>query len=171
MQIKESGEGFAGIRRALRFLQKNKCYIGIPAANASRDSKGITNVELAFIHSKGSPRLRIPARPFLEPAIEQDAAQQQILRHMKAAAAAAADGNGGGARAELDKAGQAGENAAKDYIGSGNHAPNSGFTLTGGWMRNRISGKPFYAEPKTSAVPLIDTGSLRRSITHVIEEG
>ncbi len=57
---------------------------------------------------------------------------------------AAVDGNEGGALAEMHKAGIAGENAAKDYIRSGNHAPNSGFTLSGGWMRNRISGKPFY---------------------------
>ena len=80
-------------------------------------------------------------------------------------------GDIGAATAELEKAGQAGENAAKDYIQSGNLAPNSGFTLSGGWMRNRISGKPFHAGPKGSSTPLIDTGSLRSSITHVMEKG
>ncbi len=169
MYVKESGNGLVDIKRALKFFQSNKCYVGIPGANASRSSKGITNVELAFIHSYGSPRLCIPARPFLKPAIEQAKTQELITRHMKASAIAAMEGNESGALAEMHKAGIAGENAAKDYIGSGNHAPNSGFTLSGGWMRNRISGKPFYAEPKKSAVPLIDTGSLRSSITHVIE--
>lgn len=169
MYVKESGEGLVDVMRALKFFQNNKCYVGIPGAKGSRSGEGITNVELAFIHSNGSPRLRIPARPFLEPALEQAETRELITRHMKASAIAAMDGNEGDALAEMHKAGIAGENAAKDYIGSGNHAPNSGFTLSGGWMRNRISGKPFYAEPKKSAVPLIDTGSLRSSITHVIE--
>lgn len=171
MSVTESGPGLDGLKAAVQFFKSNKLYVGIPGASSSSSSKGITNVELAFIHSNGSPRLRIPARPFLEPALEDAATQEKITRHMRAAAVAAVEGNIGGAEAELEKAGTVGENAAKDYIGGGNHAPNSGFTLSGGWMRNRISGKPFYAEPKGSAVPLIDTGSLRSSITHVIEKG
>lgn len=171
MYIKESGPGMDDIRRAVAFFRSHKCYVGIPGATGSRSSKAITNVELAFIHSKGSPRLRIPARPFIEPALEKAETQEKIMRHMKAAVIAAVDGDEGGALDEMHEAGIAGENAAKDYIGSGNHTPNSGFTLTGGWSRNRISGKPFYAKPKKSAVPLIDTGSLRSSITHVIDGG
>lgn len=168
--IKTSGPGQHTIRKALDFFLHNRVYVGIPGANAGR-SGTVTNVELAFIHTYGSPRLRIPARPFLLPAIEQAKTREQIERHMKASCEAAVAGDIGAATAELEKAGQAGENAAKDYIQSGNLAPNSGFTLSGGWMRNRISGKPFHAGPKGSSTPLIDTGSLRSSITHVMEKG
>lgn len=171
MYIKESGSGLDSINDALKLLLEHKCYVGIPQKNSSRSSKEITNVELAFIHSKGSPRLHIPARPFIEPAMEQAKTQKLIMRHMKAAISAAVEGNSDDALVAMHLAGQAGEEAAKDYIGSGNHKANSGFTLKGGWMRNRISGKPFYAEPKKSAVPLLDTGSLRSSITHVVDGG
>lgn len=170
MKVTERGNSLSAIRHAMRELVKVKCYVGVPLKSSSRNSKSITNAELAFIHSKGSERLNIPARPFIEPAIEKDETQHQITRHMKAAVLAALEGQDSTVIDEVNKAGQAGENAAKDYIQSGNLAPNSGFTLNGGWMRNRISGKPFYAKPKKSAVPLIDTGSLRSSITHVVEK-
>ncbi|MBR1821501.1 MAG: hypothetical protein IJ769_07760 [Clostridia bacterium] len=62
-----------------------------------------------------------------------------------------------------------GENAVKDYFTGGHFAPNAGITVEGGWMWNRIAHKPFKVKGKGSSTPLIDTGSLRSSITHVIE--
>ena len=44
-----------------------------------------------------------------------------------------------------------------------------GITVEGGWMWNGIAHKPFKVKGKGSSTPLIDTGSLRSSITHVIE--
>lgn len=166
MYVKISGDGLGDLKDAIAFLKNNRVLVGIPAANGG--SRGeVTNVELAFIHTNGSPRLRIPARPFLEPAIEQ--AKDQIEGRMRASAEAAISGDTGAAMDELHKAGMYGENAAKDYFTGGHFAPNAGITVEGGWMRNRISGKPFKVKGKGSSQPLIDTGSLRSSITHVIE--
>ena len=123
----------------------------------------------AFILTNGSPVNHNPPRPFLEPALAQPKTQQQIARHMKAAAKAALEGDTGGAMDQMHMAGQAGEDAVKDYMASGAFAPNSGFTINGGWMRNRVSGKPFHADPKGSSKPLIDTSNLQGSITHVVE--
>jgi len=166
MYVKVEGKGLDSLKDAISFLKSNRVLIGIPQANSS--SRGeITNVELAFIHTMGSPVNRIPPRPFLEPGVEE--AKDQIAGCMKTAVEAAVKGETGAAMDELEKAGLYGENAVKSYIGGGHHAPNAGITIEGGWMRNRVSGKPVFVKGKHSDVPLIDTGSLRSSITHVIE--
>ena len=165
MAIRESGNGLKDLLQAFQFLKTQMVCVGIP--EGSGDSHGkITNVQLAYIHSQGSPRMHIPARPFLEPGIEDQ--KEAIAAEMRAAALAACEGDTGSAMAHLDAAGQAGENGAKDRFGTG--APNTPITVNGGWMRNPVSGKPVYVKGKGSAAPLIDTGSLRKSITHVIRE-
>ncbi len=166
MYVKISGEGLGDLKEAVAFMKNHRVLVGIPAANGG--SRGeVTNVELAFIHTNGSPRLRIPPRPFLEPAIEE--AKGKIEERMKASAQAAIEGDTGAAMGELEKAGMYGENAVKDYFTGGHFAPNAGITVEGGWMWNRIAHKPFKVKGKGSSTPLIDTGSLRSSITHVIE--
>lgn len=180
MHIIETGNGLADISKALAFLENTRCLVGIPEKNSSRGSEDINNAELAFIHtngssdpkeddaqndsqstaelayirSKGSPKRNIPPRPFIEPAIEQRRTQKDITKHLQTAAIKAIEGDFGAALAEMHKAGQYGENAVKDYIGSGKLTPNSEATI----------------KRKGSDAPLIDTGSLRSSVTHVIEE-
>lgn len=163
--IQENDHGSVDFAMVLGFLKANRVLIGIPQASGGHGN--VTNAELAYIHSKGSPRLHIPARPFLEPAIEQ--AKDQIADKMKAAAEMAVAGDIGAAMTALNEAGQYGENATKEYMSGGHFAPNAPITVEGGWMRNRISNKPFKVKGKGSSQPLMDTGSLRSSITHVIE--
>lgn len=164
--VKTSGKGLGDLKDAIAFLKNNRVLVGIPQTNAASRG-GVSNVDLAFIHTNGSPINRIPPRPFLEPAIEQ--VKGQIDGCMKASAQAAIEGDVGAARDELEKAGMYGENAAKDYLTGGHFAPNAPITVEGGWFRNRFSGKPVHVKGKGSSTPLIDTGSLRGSITHVIE--
>lgn len=154
MSIKVSGNGMADIKKALSFLGNTRCLVGIPQEHSSRRNDEIGNAELAFIHTYGSPVRHIPPRPFLEPAIAQPDVQQKIADCLKAAAVHAIDGKADAAITEMHKAGQYGENAVKDYIGSSNLTPNSEATI----------------KRKGSSAPLIDTGSLRSSVTHVIEE-
>lgn len=58
------------------------------------------------------------------------------------------------------------QRAIKD---SNEYAPNSAFTKLGGWMANPVNKKPFYAEPKKSERPLIDTGTLVNSVSFEIK--
>lgn len=167
--VKVSGNGLDKLHEALSFLKARRVMIGIPQSNAAARGDGLTNVDLAYIHSNGSPRLHIPARPFLEPALAQQDTQDRITGLMKDAMEQAMQGDFGASRSSMDAAGQVGEDAAKRYFTEGHFEPNAPITINGGWMRNRISGKPFYVEGKGSSAPLIDTGSLRGSITHVIE--
>lgn len=53
----------------------------------------------------------------------------------------------------------------QETILAGGWKPNSAITTQGGWMRNKISGRPFYARGKgTGKMPLIDTGTMLKSI-------
>lgn len=170
--VKVSGDADA-LKKGLDFLKNHRVLVGIPesagAARSSADNGSVTQVQLAFIHTYGSPLNRIPPRPFLEPAISEPDTQSKIVENMKQAALCSIEGDTGGAISEMHKAGTRGENAAQTYIGSDKLAPNAPITVEGGWMRNRKSGKPFKVEGKGSSRPLIDTGSLRSSITHVVE--
>lgn len=166
MDVKISGEGLEKIKSSLKFLKNNRVLVGIPQASSSQSGKP-NNAELAYIHSNGSPKMHIPARPFLEPAIE--GAKDQIAGCLEEAAKAAVEGDTSTASAALEKAGLYGENAAKDYFTGGHFAPNAPITIEGGWMRHPITKQAVYVKGKHSAQPLIDTGSLRSSITHVIE--
>lgn len=49
------------------------------------------------------------------------------------------------------------------------YAPNSPFTVNGGWMTSPVSGKPFYAKPKKSARPLWNKGTLINSVDFEIK--
>lgn len=167
MDVKETGDGLKGIKEAIAFFNSNRVVVGIP--DGSSGNGGMSNVALAFIHSNGSPKHNIPARPFLEPAIEQTA--DQIAEHLKAAAIQAIEGNTDAAVKELDDAGTAGESAAKSFFKTGGLAANAEITIHGGWMKNKVSGKIFHVKGKNSNGPLIDTGNLRGSITHIIRKG
>lgn len=167
MYVEETGDGLKGIKDAIAFFNSNRVMVGIPDSGG-RGDKEMTNAALAFIHSNGSPKHNIPARPFIEPAIEQ--AADQIAEHMKASAIQAIEGNTDAAMKELDDAGTAGENAAKSFFKTGGLAANAEITIHGGWMKNKVSGKTFYVKGKNSNGPLIDTGNLRGSITHVIRK-
>ena len=167
--LKESGSGKGSVDAAIKFLRARRVMVGIPQSNDAARGNELTNVDLAYIHSNGSPRLHIPARPFLEPALAQPETLEIINRCLKQAIDHAVDGDFEASRKSMDDAGQAGEDAVKRYFTEGHFAPNAPITVNGGWMRNRISGKPFKVEGKGSSAPLIDTGSLRASITHVIE--
>lgn len=46
--------------------------------------------------------------------------------------------------------------------------PNSPITIQGGWMKNKVNGKVFYVKGKGVNNPLINTGTLRKSIKHEI---
>lgn len=135
----------------LAFLENHQVLIGIPEANAGGRGS-ITNVELAFIMSKGSPLKGIPARPFIEPSLELSEVKGQITREMGNAVKQAIEGNLGGARASLEQAGLAGQSAVQANMG-GTPPPN----------------KPETIRRKGSSVTLIDTGSLRQAITYVVE--
>lgn len=168
VKITENGDGFDAIAKALEALSKTKVYVGVSQDKSSRSNGQLNNAELLFIHTNGSPINKIPARPVIEPAVEENI--DRIAGLLRDAAIAASEGDDSTAEALLGDAGTFAANAATQRFGSDALAPNADITIHGGWMRNKVNGRPVYVKGKKSALPLIDEGSLKGSITHIIEK-
>lgn len=171
IDLRERSASGAQIDLAEQIMSSMTLLVGIPEKNAGREGGKINNAQLAYIHSQGSAKMGIPARPFIEPAIELPENKEKIAKQFKAAFIAALNGDAGGAYAALNKAGMQAEKAVKTYMESGPFAANAPITINGGWMHNKVSGKIFYVKGKNSTSPLIDTGALHSAVTYVIERG
>lgn len=148
----------ANVLKSVNGLLKNDVLVGIAGGTTARtpedgEPAGITNAALGYIHDNGSPARNIPARPFMRPGIEN--AKDGIAAALKAGALAAMDGKS--PLSSQTKAGLLAENGIKAKITDGPFEPLGARTLAARRRRGRTGDKP-----------LIDTGQLRRSITHVI---
>lgn len=158
-------------------------YVGIPQAESSRPGQPITNAELLYIHthgvrnghmiktmnasmsegmnysdaydlylqSHGSPRLNIPPRPVIQPAIEaheeevadmvKDAVKSYMMR---------------GTDVGYKKLGVYAKSLAINWFDDprNNWAPNAAYTV----------------QKKGSDKPLVDTASMKNSITYVLDK-
>lgn len=141
---------------ALKALSKVDVLVGVPEEESSREGEMITNAELAFIHSEGSPLNNIPARPFIEPAIEDPENSEIIAGELKSAAQSALSGNTEAMSRYLVRAGIQGQNVVRDWFTNSKN----------NWPEN----SPLTIARKGSDRPLIDTGELRKSVTYVIRE-
>ncbi len=156
ISIKQNGEGLNNLKKALATLTKKEVLVGIPAEEASRKGEGPNNAELAFIHTLGSPLRNIPARPFLEPAINDPDNRKLINAQLEQAAKAALEGDEALLDQKLNLAGTVASNAAKQWFTSSknNWAPNAPATIA----------------QKGSDKPLIDTAQLRRAVNHIVKD-
>lgn len=148
------------LSRALKALVTNQVLVGIPSGTAGRqpdpgDRHPLNNAEIGYIQENGSPAANIPARPFLKAGVAT--VQDQVAARLGAAAKSALSGDLGAVEKGLEAVGFIAENAVKAKITDGPFAPLSDSTLAARRARGRTSEKP-----------LIDTGQLRRSVTHVI---
>lgn len=141
---------------SLSKLSKVDVLVGIPEEEGSREGGKVTNAELAFIHSEGSPLKNIPARPFVEPAIEDSENKEMISVELNKAAASALDGNIEEMSKALVSAGMQGQNVVRDWFTNPKNE----------WIEN----SPLTIARKGSDRPMIDTGELRKAVTFVIRE-
>ena len=142
---------------AMRSLERSDVLVGIPEETSPRKGEPISNAQLMYIHTRGSRLKNIPARPVIEPAIEQPDTRALIAAELKTAAVEVLAGNPGAATRNLRRAGTLGSNAAKRWFRNprNNWAPNAESTI----------------RRKGSDEPLIGlTGEFRRSITFVVRE-
>lgn len=150
--------------QGLKFLKENAVYVGIPDGHSNRrpdeehNDFGITNADLLFIHTKGSPVNHIPARPVIEPALEDD--KERIVKMLEEISKDAMEGNTPGALRRLKMLGLRAQNVCRGWFTNpkNNWAPNSPLVV----LRKKRKG---VTDPK----PLIDTGELRKSITYFVD--
>ena len=148
--------------RSLQKLKKTKVKVGLPAS---------ADASLHFIlavQEHGSPLLRIPSRPAVEPALARPRTRSAMAEAMRDAVRAAWSGED--PRPALEAAGQAGADGIRTYIDSHIPPPNSPVTVEGGWIYNRAARKAVYVPGKGFNKPLYDTGALYDAFGYEIEE-
>lgn len=144
------------LKARLRELARTEVLVGVPESNTTRKKGDVTNAELLYIHSKGSPLQHIPARPLVEPAITAPTNRDIIADKLRDAGASILDGKPAEARKGMKLTGMAAVSLIKSWFTDprNNWAPNAPSTI----------------KRKGSDRPLIDLGALRRAITYVLRK-
>ena len=142
-KFSENTEKLQDRLQCLRYLATHTVGVGLTSSASGRSQA------LLAIHEHGSPAMHIPARPVVKPALNQPSVRAEMGQAMMNACAAA-----------LEESGRAGVDGIHAYIDAGIPPPNAPVTLTGGWIRNPVSGKPVKVKGKSGTTPLVDTGQL-----------
>ena len=181
MGVKITKDNVALLMKAIKTLTASEVLVGVPERKTEREDEDgkaaeITNAALAYIHEFGAPEKNIPPRPFLAPGVES--IKDQIAERLGKAAGLVLDGQFGEAKRGLQDVGRMAEDAVKRKITDGPFVPIKEST-----KRARLERRQAYKNAsekrkrKMMAAylagdfsPLIDTGALRASITHVIRK-
>lgn len=155
--VVEAANNMKRLTKTLRFMKENYVLIGIPQKKTKREGEPVTNAELLFIHTYGSPINNIPARPVIEPAIKDD--KERLSKMLKRSAVFSLEGKEEEAVEQLKLTGMRGQNISRAWFTSPKN----------GWPPN----SPSVAAAKrkkgsTNPMPLIYTGELRKSIIYVV---
>lgn len=151
-------DNFSKQLEAIDFVKNNSVYVGIQQKDTTRDGDDVTNAELLFIHTNGSPARNIPARPVIESAIKDSSAQ--LSKIMLRAAQYALQGKFAEATKQLHIAGTRGRDVSKLWFTNPkNHWPPNAPSV----IKEKL--KKGSTDPK----PLIDTGELRNAISYFVK--
>lgn len=160
IDIVEEARNFQRMMNTLKNMLKNEVYVGIADDTTEReaDDTGITNAELLFIHTNGSPINNIPPRPVIEPAIYND--KDRLADMMKKAAQLFMEGRDEEAIKQLQRVGMRGQNVSRKWF----------VDEKNGWPPNSPAVRAAKIKKgSTDPKPLIDTGELRKSITYFVK--
>ena len=136
---------------------KRKKESGEPSSD-----KEVTNLDVAMWNELGTPYM--PSRPFMRNSIDKN----KPVIQKNAAALIKNLGEGITAKMVLTVLGEQQASFMAQEIDTGDFKPNAEITISGGWMRNKKSGKLFHVKGKKSDKPLIDTHQLQQSIHFVV---
>lgn len=142
--------------KALKRFTDSEVLVGVPAATIDKGRKAkdrVNNATLAYVHNYGSPVNNIPARPFMEPGVND--ARDTNLKLLEAGGKAILDG--GTATAQLEAVGIVTQVAIKKRITSNTPPPLAPRTLAARKARG-----------VTRTNTLVDTGALLNSISYVV---
>lgn len=171
------------LAKVVQQMGRKDVLVGIPRENAARkDGEQMNNAARAYILDRGSPAAHIPARPFLEPGVQD--AMPRATAYMKQGTLKALKGDMSALDRGLTAAGIAAETAVRKRINSNLPPPLSPFTVMwrhrdrgGGRMRKsevtygalvNIGYTPAQAQAATGIKSLVNTGEMRNAVTHVL---
>lgn len=160
--------------KAMSALVKSEVLVGVPAESTERnDGEPINNATLGYIHETGAPAAGIPARPFLVPGVS--AVEDKVAQQLGKAAQASLKGDQRAVDQRLHAAGLVAETSVKNTINAGIDPALADSTLRARARKGREGAQHELnarSEGMTlghsAAKPLVDTGKLRNSITHVV---
>lgn len=173
----------AKLLAGVELLTSRRVMVGVPEDKSSREGE-ITNAALAYIHDKGAPEAKIPARPFMEPGVRR--ASNQTVALMRRAGELALDLRPSAVENQLMKVGLVNQAAIRGVITEGIPPPLAESTVKsriyrvkGKKRRERLKGllasgaaasrQAGYEEYGAGLfTPLVVTGQLRNAITYVI---
>lgn len=135
---------------AKRLEREQRVLVGVPEGSGSYED-GLTIATVAAVNNFGSADGRIPARPFLQPPIEDGAPMYRRLAEVMLPRVLSGEME---MRTLLEQMGNLAEGHVKQYITDLRTPPNAQSTI----------------DKKGSDNPLIDTGFLRQSIRYVLDE-
>ena len=136
---------------AQRLERDQRVLVGVPkGAGAYED--GLTIATIAAVNNFGSADGQIPARPFLQPAVEEGAPVYRRLAEIMLPKVLSGEME---MQTLLEQMGMLAEGHVKQKITDLRTPPNAQSTI----------------DKKGSDNPLIDTGALRQSIRYVIDDG
>jgi hypothetical protein len=165
-EVKFNLTGLEDIKRKVGDTYRARVgVLGINAARSGETSKSLNNSSLMMIQMFGSITNKIPPRdPLFQPLIRH---RRDLMQKLGSGAMRQAFAAGEFKRmfALLGVAAEEIVQNAFETSGDGTWANNAEITIHGGWMKNKVSGKPVYIKGKGSSRPLIDTGQLRRAVT------
>ena len=164
LKISESDKRLRDRLQCLKYLATHTVEVGLTSSASGRSQM------MLAIHEHGSPAMHIPARPVVKPALAKPSVRAEMGQAMMNACASALDGDSDGVTAALEESGRAGVDGIHAYIDAGIPPPNAPVTLTGGWIRNPVSGKPVKVKGKSGTTPLVDTGQLYNDFDFGIRE-
>lgn len=141
-------------KKAYEFLSTHDVLVGIPQSTSSREGDPVTNAELLFIHTNGSPIRNIPPRPVIKPALKNS--KDDINRYRMRILKSAVRGEFNEARDDMERLGLKAQKVCRNWFDNPEN----------GWAPN----SPATIARKGSDRPLIDTGELRKSITYVVRK-
>ena len=164
LEFTEDAERQDGFFGAVKALGETEVEVGLPASAGGR---------LAFIlgvQEHGSPIMRIPPRPVIEPGLRQESVQRAMTEGLSSAAEAAFQGDENGVEAGFEAAGQAGADGIRAYIDAGVSPENSPVTVAGGWIWNRVAKTGVPVEGKGFNKPLYRTGALYEAFSYEVKK-
>ena len=162
LSVTEDTELLEKRKKCLNWLRKHKVDVGLTSTASARSKF------LLGIHTRGSPIMRIPPRPVVQPALAQEGLRAEMAENLMESCEAAFRGDLSGTQAGLEKAGQRGADGIREYIDAGISPPNSPVTLSGGWIYNRVAKKGVLVSGKNGDTPMKDTGALYEDFDYEI---
>ena len=142
--------------KAVEELTKKRVYVGIPAAEGNtRPDNGPNNALIGYTMEFGYPENNVPARPALIPGVAS--VFTEITNLLKQAGQKVLGGDFAVVNRVFTRIGIIGQNAVQAKITNGPFQPLAPRTIAARQAKGNFSVKP-----------LIDTGSYRQNITHVV---